>query len=216
MRRRKNSKANGRMIPMPKLTLHTPSLRFCWYAARTISTTMPAATKPASTAPQVVTADRRPRFPRTDALSLVASVVVVAHVGYSPLEVVSYAVLQMHQKLLQTSSAETSNTPTNYHHPDHAGVGSPVSRSRNYNTEDQERCSKNNPVAASELVDRPTEEEHPEDLSNQEAIGHPGLHAGGVVLWIQLCKHWVHVAHYLRVVAVGEQSQSTDGDHEDR
>jgi hypothetical protein len=75
IRRRKKSSATGIINPIPKLTLQTPSLSSCPYAA---------ATKPASTAKQVAKADNIPRFPRTVWLSFVASVVVVAQVGYSP------------------------------------------------------------------------------------------------------------------------------------
>jgi hypothetical protein len=84
IRRRKKSSATGIINPIPKLTLQTPSLSSCPYATRTIITTIPAATKPASTAKQVAKADNIPRFPRTVWLSFVASVVVVAQVGYSP------------------------------------------------------------------------------------------------------------------------------------
>lgn len=89
IRRRKKRRETGSTSPMPKLTLQTPAPKLCWYAARTISTTIPAATKPASTAKQVVMADNMPRLPRTPSLSFVASVVVVAQVGYSPTLLIS-------------------------------------------------------------------------------------------------------------------------------
>jgi hypothetical protein len=84
MRRRKNNKTNGSTHPSPKQTLHTPEDVRSLYAARTISATMPAKTKPRSIEKSVARATRIPRLLRAKALSSLASAEPVPHTGYSP------------------------------------------------------------------------------------------------------------------------------------
>lgn len=84
------------------------------------------------------------------------------------------------------------------------------------NSEDQKSSGENNTIPPAQFVNRPAEEKHAKNLTDEKTVRHPGLHARSVVFGVKRCEHRIHVAYDLRVVAVGEESEAADDGHENR
>jgi hypothetical protein len=82
------------------------------------------------------------------------------------------------------TSSEPCNPPCDNHHPEQSELVFPVGGSSEYNTQDKENSSKDNASSPSKAVNRDTEKEHSENLTNQVRVRETGLDDFGNSFWI--------------------------------
>jgi len=74
-----------------------------------------------------------------------------------------------------SSSAKSSDTASDDHHPEHAKVGSAVSSCGDDDAEDEKQGRKDDSSSATDFVDHVTEEEHAEDLADEVRVTQTSL-----------------------------------------